>query len=83
MFVSLRDGLYHCNDALGVLALAAVLGPRHVVVVPFQSNLVALAEFRDGRGVGTFQVREALDCLLRVAVLTGLLAFNCEINGDL
>ena len=74
MFVSLRYGLERRDDALGVLALAAaVLGPRHVVVVPFQSNLVALAELRDGRGVRALEVREALDRLLRVAVLARFL----------
>ena len=37
-------------------------------MVPLEADLVSFAEFRDGRGVGTFQVREALDRLLRVAV---------------
>ena len=72
MFVSLRYGLERRDDALGVLALAAVFRARHVVVVPLEFHFVSFVELRDGRRMITFEVREALDCLLGVAVLAGL-----------
>ena len=70
---ALRDGLERRDDALGVFALAAVFGPRHVVVIPLEADLVSFAEFRDGRGVVALEVRESLDRLLRVAILARLL----------
>ena len=52
-FVISSDGLERRDDALGVLALAAVFGPRHVVVVPLEFHFVSFVELRDGRGIVT------------------------------